>query len=44
MLEGMAFAVGPTTVARRRFVDEAGGIEALKDDMAKISSSAAYGR
>lgn len=35
MLEGMAFAVGPTTVARRRFVDEAGGIEALKDYMAE---------
>jgi ceramide glucosyltransferase len=35
MLEGMAFAVGPTTVARRKFVDEAGGIEGLKDYLAE---------
>jgi ceramide glucosyltransferase len=35
MLAGMAFAVGPTTVARRKFVDQAGGIESLKDYMAE---------
>jgi ceramide glucosyltransferase len=35
LLEGMAFAVGPTTVARRKFMDGAGGIESLKDHMAE---------
>ena len=35
MLEGMAFAVGPTTVARRKFLHEAGGIESLKDYLAE---------
>lgn len=35
MLQGMKFAVGPTTVARRRFIDETGGIEGLKDYLAE---------
>jgi ceramide glucosyltransferase len=35
MLHGMKFAVGPTTVARRKFIDETGGIEGLKDYLAE---------
>jgi ceramide glucosyltransferase len=35
LLEGMTFAVGPTTVLRRKFIDEAGGIASLKDYMAE---------
>jgi ceramide glucosyltransferase len=34
-LYGMKFAVGPTTAARRKFVDETGGIEGLKDYLAE---------
>jgi ceramide glucosyltransferase len=35
MLEGMTFAVGPTMVVRRKFIDEAGGIASLKDYLAE---------
>ena len=35
MLEGMTFAVGPTMVARRKFIEEAGGIASLKDYLAE---------
>ncbi len=35
MLEGMKFAVGPTIVGRRKFIDETGGIEGLKDYLAE---------
>lgn len=35
LVEGMTFAVGPTTVVRRRFIDEAGGIASLKDYLAE---------
>jgi ceramide glucosyltransferase len=35
LLEGMTFAVGPTTVLRRRFIDEVGGIASLKDYLAE---------
>ena len=35
LLEGMTFAVGPTTVVRRKYIDEAGGIASLKDYLAE---------
>jgi len=35
MLEGMTFAVGPTMVVRRKFIEEAGGIASLKDYLAE---------
>ena len=35
LLEGMTFAVGPTTVVRRNCIDEAGGIASLKDYLAE---------
>ena len=31
----MTFAVGPTMVVRRKFIDEAGGITSLKDYLAE---------
>jgi ceramide glucosyltransferase len=35
LIEGMTFAVGPTTVVRRKYIDEAGGIASLKDYLAE---------
>lgn len=35
MLEGMRFAVGPTTAARRTAIDGIGGIESLRDYLAE---------
>jgi ceramide glucosyltransferase len=35
MLEGVKFAVGPTTVARRKMIDAIGGMEGLKDYLAE---------
>jgi ceramide glucosyltransferase len=35
MLDGMKFAVGPTTVARRKVLEAIGGIEGLKDYLAE---------
>ena len=49
MLEGMRFAVGPTIVARRRVLEEMGGVERLKDYLAedfvmgKLAAEAGYG-
>jgi len=35
LIEGMRFAVGPTTAARRQAVEDAGGFESLKDFLAE---------
>jgi ceramide glucosyltransferase len=35
LIEGMTFAVGPTTVLRRKYIDEAGGMASLKDYLAE---------
>jgi ceramide glucosyltransferase len=35
MMEGMRFAVGPTTVARRKLIEAIGGFESLKDYLAE---------
>lgn len=35
MLEGMEFAVGPTIAGRRKYIDDTGGIEDLKDYLAE---------
>lgn len=35
MLEGMRFAVGPTTVARRQLIEAIGGFESLRDFLAE---------
>ncbi len=35
MLEGMKFAVGPTIVARRRVLDDIGGMDRIKDYLAE---------
>jgi ceramide glucosyltransferase len=35
MLDGMKFAVGPTTVARRKAIDSIGGIERVKNYLAE---------
>jgi len=35
LIEGMHFAVGPTTAARRQAIEDAGGFESLKDFLAE---------